>query len=242
MVTKSNITLAEVNKTLQLKSWWAAFLVLPIANRLVVFVVNKTRCTPNQITFLASGCRIFSGLLFCAGYQTFLIWGAFFYYLAYVLDCVDGPVARLTGQTSVIGQYLDHLSDLVGDIFILLSLAWGQGLFYSNLTLALVVAHVCECYISFLAGKISNGKEYRETSITNQFVQLIQQYRSFFHKKNYKSFFSFPDYEACLFILFPVVGIPASGMQIGFFLLVAVLFYTIFSTFMNIHFGGRKFP
>jgi len=121
-------SLRDVEILLQLKTWWASICVLPVANRVVVLIANNTKITPNQITLVSLLMRTLAGLAFVQGTRWFLTLGAFCYYLAYVLDCVDGPVARLTRTTSEFGRYLDHLSDLVGDMFILFGLAYGQDL------------------------------------------------------------------------------------------------------------------
>lgn len=68
--------------------------------------------TPNQITFLSLAVALLAdaALLFCPGH-TGLWSAALLLYLAFVLDCTDGQLARLRGQTSSVGSYLDFLMD-----------------------------------------------------------------------------------------------------------------------------------
>jgi phosphatidylglycerophosphate synthase len=235
-------TLADVEKLLQLKTWWASLGVLPVANRLALFFANRSRFTPNQITILSCLFRVGSGFSFLFGTRLGLFVGAILYYFAYVLDCVDGPVARLTGRTSEFGRYLDHVSDLVGDIFILCCLAFGQGVLFSPVVLAMVFAHITEYYVSYLTSSIIRDKRSEEQEGKNVLLVSVQKYRNFFFGKNYKSFLSFPDYEAVIFIFFPLLDIAGKGIKIGFFLLIVVVSYTIFSTFITITTGGDKFP
>ena len=64
--------------------------------------------SPNFITTLSLICGIISA--YSIYYETFYI-GAFLFLFRYVLDCLDGPVARLTKQTSKFGDIYDHLVD-----------------------------------------------------------------------------------------------------------------------------------
>ena len=78
----------------------------------LVYLLRSTRVTPNQVTFFSlfvhlGGC---AALLFLR--QPAGLWAAALIgYLAFVLDCVDGQLARITGKTSTVGSYLDFLVD-----------------------------------------------------------------------------------------------------------------------------------
>lgn len=238
--------LQQVNETLVLRSWWASVAVLPIANRLVVFICNFTELTPNKITAISSILRLFSALCFLTGHGLGLVAGSICYYLGYLIDCVDGPVARLKGKTSAFGRYFDHLSDLIGDLLILSALAYGQGVFGSILFLAMIFMHIAESYMSYLAnmsfGSIVCSQD--SSSILTNFGPLkwFHHYRRFFFNRNLKSFLSFPDYAALTFFVFPFAGYPLVGLKIGFYLLFVSTLYTVFSSFISIHTGERRFP
>lgn len=247
MFTKRHdFTLHQVTEKLVLRSWWASFGVLPLANRLVVLVCNFTELTPNQITAVSSIFRLLSALCFLTGSRWGLIAGALSYYLAYVIDCVDGPVARLKGKTSVFGRYFDHLSDLIGDILILAALAYGQSLLFTPLVLAMLFMHVAESYISYLANFALDSRGSQEARVGGTLrrdpLNWFQGYRRFFFSRNFKSFLSFPDYEALALLFFPLVGLPALGLRVGFYFLLITTFYTVFSSFVSLHTGERRFP
>jgi phosphatidylglycerophosphate synthase len=236
-------TLTDVEKTLALKSWWAALFVLPLANRTVLLIANRTKMTPNQITFVACLWRLAAAVFFLNGSYVFLVSGAACYYFAYLADCVDGPVARLTRNFSEFGRYFDHLSDLMGDMLILICLAHGQHILTSPIVLAMGFIHLVEYYISYLTSNLLiKNKISAPKAHGSRLVNLLQRYRFFFFSRNYKSFLSFPDYEAWIFIVFPVLGQPIIGLETGFYLLLLVVGYTIFSSFLSINFGGGKFP
>jgi phosphatidylglycerophosphate synthase len=77
-----------------------------------VYLLRPTRVTPNQVTFFS----FFVHLAGCAALLFFReregLWAAALIgYLAFVFDCVDGQLARITGRTSPVGSYLDFLVD-----------------------------------------------------------------------------------------------------------------------------------
>ena len=241
-----NFTLEQVTEKLVLRSWWASFGVLPLANRLVVLVCNYTELTPNQVTAVSSVFRLLSAFSFLSGNRWGLVAGALCYYLAYVTDCVDGPVARLKGKTSTFGRYFDHLSDLIGDLLILAALGYGQGLLFTPLVLAMLFMHIAESYMSYLANLALDSRTAANIRSGNDTtggpLRWFQNYRRFFFSRNFKSFLSFPDYEALTLFAFPLLGLPALGLRVGFFVLLATTLYTVFSSFISIHTGERRFP
>jgi len=235
-------TLQQVNEKLVLRSWWASFGVLPLANRLVVLVCNYTDLTPNQITAVSSVFRLLSALCFLGGSRWGMVAGALSYYLAYVIDCVDGPVARLKGKSSTSGRYFDHLSDLVGDLFILAALGYGQGLLFTPLVLAMLFMHIAESYMSYLTNMALELRSAQSLPVEGGPLGWFRDYRQFFFSRNFKSFLSFPDYEALTLLFFPLIGLPELGLRVGFYLLLVTTLYSILSSFVSIHTGERRFP
>lgn len=80
----------------------------------ITWTIYRTGITPNKITLI----QIFVGLaacmtIFCwSGTLGFLV-GVILLHVAYVLDCVDGELARINGQQSVSGVFLDKYSHAV---------------------------------------------------------------------------------------------------------------------------------
>lgn len=234
------IDLAQADAAMSLKTWWAFIFVYPLARRLTVFIVNHTQISPNQITFVAMALRGVTVLSFATATRGGLLLGALTYCLAYVCDCTDGTVARLKKQSTELGRYLDHVADLVGDILILAVLAWTQGMLLTPLVLAMLFMHIAECYMSYLAGFALPSKN--EPRPSNILFDLFNRYRDWWFLRNFKSFISFPDYNALVFVFMPVFGLPALGIHIGFYVLLLICSYTVFSTFVSIHTGRLNFP
>lgn len=243
--TTPKLTLADVERVLPLKSWWAMVAVLPLARRLTLLVVNNTRISPNTITVTSLLLWLVAAGAFVLASRKWLIAGAVAFYFAYLLDCVDGAVARLRRQSSEFGRYLDHMGDLVGGLLAVVALSFGQDMLFTALVAAMLISHIAESYISYLTSTILSAHKVdaSQSGIFNAgIMRWYSHYRDFFHSRNIKSFFSFPDYEAVIFFVFPLIGMPVLGLKIGFCMVIVVTLYTVLSSFATIHTGESKFP
>lgn len=106
--------------------WWYRIVIRPIATRLTWLVVNHTKLTPNQMTLLAFLMSLIAAFFFVKASPEFLILGAIFFELHYILDYVDGKVARLRGQTSTMGKCLDEVLDRWQSFVVVFGLSYGQ--------------------------------------------------------------------------------------------------------------------
>jgi phosphatidylglycerophosphate synthase len=90
--------------------FWNIYVARPIAA--AVLQVVPRGVTPNQVTFAALGAAALAGVTL-ALWRTWtgLVVGAVLLEASYVLDCVDGQLARLRGQTTPVGAHLDFLMD-----------------------------------------------------------------------------------------------------------------------------------
>lgn len=90
---------------------WNRFVARPLAAVLLV-PLSRTSVTPNQVTF-ATLIVFAAGAALLALVPTWgaLVGGAAVIELSYVLDCVDGQLARLKGTSSPVGAHLDFLMD-----------------------------------------------------------------------------------------------------------------------------------
>ncbi|MEP6652498.1 MAG: CDP-alcohol phosphatidyltransferase family protein [Myxococcales bacterium] len=90
---------------------WNRFVARPLAAVLLV-PLERTAVTPNQVTLatlvvFAAAAAI---IALSPGWTGLLV-GAALLEFAYVLDCVDGQLARLRGTSTPIGAHLDFLMD-----------------------------------------------------------------------------------------------------------------------------------
>ena len=92
-------------------NWWTEYVCRPPA-AVLVYALKDTRITPNQITFASVVVCAGAGAMFVTlqGYLWVLL-AAVVYELSFVLDCVDGQLARVRKTSSTLGHLLDFLMD-----------------------------------------------------------------------------------------------------------------------------------
>jgi len=92
-------------------NFWTEWVCRPPA-AVLVYLLRGTRVTPNQMT-------IFATLVAAGSCALFVLlpgwWGAvvaaLVFEVSFILDCVDGQLARLKKTTSLVGHHLDFLMD-----------------------------------------------------------------------------------------------------------------------------------
>ena len=92
-------------------AWWTVFLVDPLAARIILPLANRTKVTPNQVSLISFAVGLLAAAAFWQGDHPALVVGALLYHISFVLDCVDGKIARLKGTGSVFGMWLDYSFD-----------------------------------------------------------------------------------------------------------------------------------
>lgn len=107
-------------------AWWTVILVDPLAGRLSLLAANRTSLTPNQLSVTALVLGLGAAGCFLAGDWKWLVAGAALYHLGFVLDCMDGKIARLKGNSTVFGGWLDYVFDRIRVFICASSLALGQ--------------------------------------------------------------------------------------------------------------------
>lgn len=237
---KQPITIKDARAAMALQTWWAIIFIQPVARHLVVYIVNRTWLTANHITFASIGFRLITVICFLQSSRWVMVIGALSYYCSYICDCSDGPVARINRQASELGRYLDHVADFIGDILILTTLSYTCGIFGSFLYFSILFMHVAECFISYLAGFAIEQNTHADSRFF--LFKYFNRYRQWWFSKNIKSFFSFPDYTAFVFVFSVLFNKPLSGIQAGFWILLVICFYTILSVFTSLHTQHNLFP
>ncbi len=121
-------TLAEI-RTRTYKdrdAWWTVWLVDPIASRLVWLVSPWRWITPNRLTVSAFLLGVAAAACFWQQSWGWLAAGALLFHLSFVLDCMDGKIARLNGTGSVFGAWLDYVFDRLRVLVCTVALMGGQ--------------------------------------------------------------------------------------------------------------------
>jgi phosphatidylglycerophosphate synthase len=94
-------------------NFWTEWISRPPA-ALLVWMLKGTRVTPNQVSFLAIAVAA-GGCATMIGWRTWLglIVAGLLLQLAYIIDCVDGQLARIKSMASPVGALLDFMLDEV---------------------------------------------------------------------------------------------------------------------------------
>ena len=107
-------------------AWWTVWLVDPVASRLVRLVAPYRWVTPNRLTISAFALGVAAAVCFWQQTWGWLIAGAVLFHLSFVIDCMDGKVARLNGTGSVFGAWLDYVFDRLRVLVCTVALMGGQ--------------------------------------------------------------------------------------------------------------------
>jgi phosphatidylglycerophosphate synthase len=107
-------------------AWWTVWLVDPVASRLVWLVAPYRWITPNRLTISAFLLGVTAAACFWQQTWGWLIAGALLFHVSFVIDCMDGKIARLNGTGSVFGAWLDYVFDRLRVLVCTVALMGGQ--------------------------------------------------------------------------------------------------------------------
>lgn len=149
---------------------WGDLWYPKIANKLLTRTSKIKFIMPNHVTVASFVlCSIGAGFIIVGGIWSVL--AAILLPLSYILDCLDGQLARYTGRTSSIGDYLDKTLDVLKIFIINLAMAiaaynlTGKN-YYLLLGLLSCFGFLFRYYIKLetMFGAASRDKDYLEKS------------------------------------------------------------------------------
>jgi phosphatidylglycerophosphate synthase len=111
----------------------AVFFSARIANWLLRRIEDLP-IAPNQVTAVAVLTKLAAAAAYATGRWPALVLGAVLVQASFVLDCLDGQLARHRRQTSGFGEWLDFMSDCLGDLVLIAGIAVGCALRSGGLT------------------------------------------------------------------------------------------------------------
>lgn len=107
-------------------AWWTVLLVDPLAIRLVRLVAPYRWISPNLLSGFAFVLGLASAWCFAMAGRGWLVAGAVLFHLSFVVDCMDGKIARLNGTGSMFGAWFDFIFDRVRVLICAVALTGGQ--------------------------------------------------------------------------------------------------------------------
>jgi phosphatidylglycerophosphate synthase len=159
---KKPITLADVRSSFNYSypaNYTMRWFGRPLADRLTPMMVNAG-ITANGVTVFRSYLSLIGvGILL----MPFTFWppvvAVTIFYFSFILDCVDGNIARINEETSYLGKFMDGLSDYIfilgapGTVGIALSLnsgEWWPVAVGSSATIACLLSQMARSRLSFM--------------------------------------------------------------------------------------------
>lgn len=114
----------RLHETFQAREeWWSRVFATPMAHLFLLVVADWRFLTPNRLTIISFALTIVSGLLILSDTTASLVGAGMVLQVAYIIDCMDGQLARYRGVSSKVGSLLDKCSDFVAFPFIILTLS-----------------------------------------------------------------------------------------------------------------------
>jgi phosphatidylglycerophosphate synthase len=107
-------------------AWWTVLLVDPLASRLVRLVAPYRWITPNMLSAIAFVFGMGAAVCFALQDRWWLVAGALLFHLSFVVDCMDGKIARLNDTGSMFGAWFDFMFDRIRVIVCTVALMGGQ--------------------------------------------------------------------------------------------------------------------
>jgi phosphatidylglycerophosphate synthase len=185
--------------------WWTVLVVDPVAFPLTRFFEKHRLLTPDQVTFASLIVGLPVGVAYSTG-RVGLIIGAVLFYLSFVLDCVDGKLARALAVTSKRGKALDELADGARRA----SAAIGLGFYLWREEAASVdfVWLVAFAVLSFYFMEISGAPRGEPAGGPGNWEQLLTRHRLLPTP-------GMPDVSAIVYVLAPLSGLVVAGLIVG---------------------------
>lgn len=161
-------------------------------NRWVARLLYPLPISANFITLLAMGMGLVAAAFYSLGGGTALVLAAIFLYLKLFLDNVDGNLARLRGEESRLGRFLDSFSDFVVTVLVYGAITFRMALDSSNpgfiwfVGLLALVSSLLQCsywvyyYVSYTDWVGSYEKNRRDETVTEEDRRAAESGETFY--------------------------------------------------------------
>jgi phosphatidylglycerophosphate synthase len=104
--------------------FFTTYFVNPLSPTVVRWAA-RAGLTPTAVTAVSVAVAVVAALAFAWGSRPAMVTGAVLLYVSFVLDCVDGQLARYTRRFSPIGGWLDTMADRSKEYLVYAGLAAG---------------------------------------------------------------------------------------------------------------------
>jgi len=105
------------------EEWWSRVFATPVAYIILLGIADWRFITPNRLTILSFILALLSAILIVSGDTLMLVVAGLILQLSYIIDCMDGQLARYRNVASKVGSFLDKWSDFVKFPFVIVALS-----------------------------------------------------------------------------------------------------------------------
>ena len=188
---------------------------------IITSILIKTEITPIQVTIFHIFLGIISAFLFSIGLYTYTIIASALLIFVFILDCVDGEIARYKKNGSELGIWLDHVSDYIILFMIIASITLGT--FKANSESITLSLGLISLMITAIIGVISISRMGEKVK-KNKAVKLPFKFK--FSKRLHLGVFT-PA------ILFLTIGPLTKQINIMFGIYIFIMFFAMIKVFIH---------
>ena len=172
------------------EEWWSRVFATPIANLVLSGIADWSFITPNRLTILSFILTILTAVLILSGSSEDLFIAGIILQLAYIMDCMDGQLARYRQTASRIGSFLDKLSDYIKFPIVLVGLTIDAHYHYESSIIPSILGILSVFFIGYLtylknlslkelsipAWRVLSGKGFLQRNLRFFLVEEAQWY------------------------------------------------------------------
>lgn len=142
------------------EEWWSRVFATPMANFILSGIADWSFITPNRLTMLSFLLTILTVIFILSDLSKNLLIAGIVLQLAYIIDCMDGQLARYRQTVSKRGAFFDKLSDYIKFPLVLLGLTMEAHYHDETSTIPAILGLLSVFFIGYLTYlKIESLKE-----------------------------------------------------------------------------------
>lgn len=136
------------------------------------YIFLPLNMTANQITFLATIAGLLSSFFFMfIEIKAYFILAALLFQLWYILDMIDGNIARYTNTNSSLGLYYDRLHHVLVESLFWIGIGVGTYFFFNNINLIFFGVMAGFSYMLFKATISEKFRVYHEHNLRRELIK-----------------------------------------------------------------------
>lgn len=209
--------------------WWTVLFTDPVALPLVRLLERRRWLSPDQVTALATFVGLAVGPAFALGTRGALVAGAILFQVSFVLDCVDGKLARALGRTGPRGAALDRISDgarrasaTVG----LLAWLWREGP-VQDIWFGIAYAVAAYYFLELSGSEAPIEKTTRPVEAVAG-TQTRGRWAGVLARRRLLPNPGMPDVQALVFVIGPLTGLVVGALVLGTVMVLAGILVSVY--------------